>query len=178
MGLAIPSQILAVLTFPGVVLHEVVEQLFCRWSEVAVLDVCYFRFGNPTGYLTHEPALNVHKSMVIGLGPFLVNSLLGALVAFPSVLPALEFRVSTPQSYVLAWLGISIAMHALPSTEDAIALWHSIWSGQCTVVTRLLVTPLVGFTCIVSAGRLIALDFVYGVAIVAAPPALLLYFLR
>jgi hypothetical protein len=116
--------------------------------------------------------------MVIGLGPFLVNSLLGALVAFPVVLAALEFRVSTPQSYVLAWLGISIAMHALPSAEDAIALWHSIRSCQCTAGTRLLVTPLVGFTCIVSAGRLIALDLVYGAAIVAGPPALMLCFLR
>jgi len=101
MGLAISSQIIALLTFPGVVAHEVVEQLVCRWSGVAVLDVCYFRFVNPRGYVIHEPALKVRKSLLIGLGPFFVNSLLVALVAFPAVLPALEFRVSIVQSYVL-----------------------------------------------------------------------------
>lgn len=178
MGLAIPSQIIALLTFPGVVVYEVVEQLFCRWSGVAILDVCYFRFGNPAGYVIHEPALDLRRSLVVGLGPFFVNSLLGVLVAFPSVLPALEFRVSTVPSYILAWLGISITMHAFPSADDAITLWHSVWSRKCSLLTRLLATPLVGFMCIMSAGSIIGLDLIYGVAIVAAPPALLLYLFR
>jgi hypothetical protein len=178
MGLAIPSQIIALLTFPGVVAHEVVEQLFCRWLGVAVLDVCYFHFGNPPGYVTHEPKLPMRQSLLIGLGPFFVNSLLGALVAFPAVLPALEFRVSTVQSYVLAWLGISIAAHALPNRESAVILWRTVWSRQCSPVTRLLATPAAGLVLIASAGRIIGLDLLYGIAMVAAPPVLLLYILR
>lgn len=178
MGLAIPSQIVALLTFPGVVVHEVMEQLFCRWAGVAVLNVCYFRLGNPAGHVIHEPDLDLRKSLAIGLGPFFVNSLLGMLLAFPVVLPALEFRVSTSQGYILAWLGISIAMHSIPSTENAKNLWHAVWSCQPSLLTRLLASPIIGLMCIVSAGRLIALDLLYGVAIVAAPPALLLYFLR
>jgi hypothetical protein len=114
MGLAIPNQILVLLTFPGVVAHEVVEQLFCRWLGVAVLDVCYFRFGNPTSYVFHEPSLNVRDSLAVGLGPFFVNSLLGALIAFPAVLPALEFRVSTVQSYTPGVVGY-IDCHARDS---------------------------------------------------------------
>lgn len=160
------------------VVHEVVEQLFCRRSEIAVLDVCYFRFGNPAGYVLHEPELNVRQSLSIGLGPFFVNSLLGALVAFPAILPALEFRVSTVQSYVLAWLGFSIAMHAFPSADNATALWHAVWSRRVPLLTRVLTTPVIGFMWIVSAGRLIGLDLLYGVAIVTAPPVLLLYVLH
>jgi len=178
MGLAIPSQIVALLTFPGVVAHEVVEQLFCRWLGVAVLDVCYFRFGNPPGYVTHEPNLPMRQTLWIGLGPFFVNSLLGALVAFPAVLPALEFRVSTVQSYILAWLGISIAAHALPDHESAVILWRSVWSRQRSFLMRLVATPLVGLVLIASAERVIGLDLLYGIAVVAAPPVLLLYILR
>jgi hypothetical protein len=178
MGLAIPSQIVALLTFPGVVAREVVEQFFCRWLGVAVLDVCYFRFGSPPGYVAHEPKLPVRQSLWIGLGPFFVNSLLGALVAFPAVLPALELRVSNAQSYVLAWLGISIAAHALPNREEAVILWHTICGRECPLVTRLLATPVAGLVLIVSAGRIFGLDLLYGVAMVAAPPVLLLYILH
>jgi hypothetical protein len=178
MGLAIPSQIVALLTFPGVVAHEVVEQLFCRWLGIAVLDVCYFRFGNPPGYVSHEPKLPVRQSLWIVLGPFFVNSLLGALVAFPAVLAALEFRVSSVQGYVLAWLGISIAAHALPNREDASILWHTVRSSPYSFGTHLLATPVAGLLYIVSAGRIIGLDVLYGLALVAALPALLLYILR
>lgn len=178
MGLAIPSQIVALLTFPGVVAHEVVEQLFCRWLGVAVLDVCYFRFGNPPGYVTLEPKLPMRQSLWIVLGPFFVNSLLGALVAFPAVLPALEFRVSSVQGYVLAWLGISIAAHALPNRENAAILWHMVRSVPYSIGTRLLATPVAGLLYIASAGRIIGLDLLYGATLVVAPPALLLYILR
>lgn len=44
----IPGQLIAALTFPGVIVHEMAHQLFCRLFRVAVLDVCYFRFG-PAG---------------------------------------------------------------------------------------------------------------------------------
>jgi hypothetical protein len=178
MGLAIPSQILALLTFPGVVLHEFMEQLFCRWLGVAVLKVVYIRFGNPAGYVTHEPKLDLRRSLWIALGPFFLNSLLGALVALPAALTAWEFRVTSTPSYILAWLGISISMHALPNPEDAASLWRALWTPQTPLMTRLLAAPLVGLARIFSAGRVIGLDLVYGVAIVGALPALLLYALR
>ena len=116
--LAIPSQVVALVTFPGVVLHEVVEQLFCRWLRVAVGNVCYLRFGTPPGFVIHEPPANVRQALLIGLGPFLVNSLLAALMAFPFVLPALEFRVSATEGYILAWLSVSIAMHSFPNADE------------------------------------------------------------
>ena len=178
MGVALPSQIVALLTFPGVVMHEVMEQLFCRRLGVAVLDVCYFRFGNPPGYVAHEPKLHLRKSLWIVLGPLLVNSLLGAAVAFPSVLTAWEFRVSSLPSYILAWLGISIAAHALPNSETAASLWRAIKRPEASTAIRLLAAPVVGLALILSKGRVIGLDLLYGVAIVAAPPAVLLYFFR
>lgn len=178
MGRANFSQIVALLTFPGVVVHEVAELLFCRWLGVAVLDVCYFRFGNPAGYVIPEPSLGVRELLWIGLGPLFVNSLLGALIAFPSVFPALEFGTSSVGGYILAWLGISIVTQALPSAETANALWHALRLHKTSLWMRWLATPLVRFICLVTSGRFVGADLVYGVAVVAAPPAALWFLLR
>jgi hypothetical protein len=178
MGLALPSQVIALLTFPGVVMHEVVEQFFCRRLGVAILDVCYFRFGNPAGYVTPEPNLHWRKLLGITLGPFFVNSLLGVLVAFPAVLMAWAFHVSSTPGYVLAWLGVSISAHAIPNVDHAQALWRALRGPQCPPLARLLATPPAGLTLIVSSGRAIGLDLLYGVAIVVALPALLLLLLH
>lgn len=50
----IPGFLISILTFPGVIVHEIAHQLFCRICGVAVLDVCYFKAGNPAGYVVHE----------------------------------------------------------------------------------------------------------------------------
>jgi hypothetical protein len=177
MNPAIPSQVVALLTFPGVVLRAAVEVLFCRRLRVAVGEVCYFRFGTPPGFVTHERPANVHQALLIGLGPFFVNSLLAALMAFPFVLPALEFRVSSVQGYILAWLSISIAMHAFPNADETEDLWRAVRSPASSPRTRLLATPLVGFMYVGAVGRLIGLDLLYGLGVLVLPPALLLYVL-
>ena len=52
----IPGVLVSAVTFPGVVVHEAAHMLFCRIRGVAVLDVCFFRFGNPAGYVVHDAA--------------------------------------------------------------------------------------------------------------------------
>jgi hypothetical protein len=175
MALALPYKIVALLTFPGVVVHEVVEQLFCRWRRVAILNVCYFRFDNPAGFVIHEPDIEVHQMLWISLGPLVVNSLLGALIAFPAILPALEFRVATVQSYVLAWLGLSIAMHAFPDSDDARNLWRALRSHQVSTLTRVFVMPIAAAMYVGAVGRLLWLDLFYGIGVISLIPALWLY---
>ena len=67
----IPGFLIALVTFPGVIVHEMAHQLFCRLFRVAVLDVCYFRLGNPSGYVLHESPRTTAQHLVIGIGPFL-----------------------------------------------------------------------------------------------------------
>lgn len=175
--LAIPSQVVALVTFPGVVLHQVVEQLFCRWRRVAVADVCYLRFGTPPGFVLHEAPANLRQALLIGLGPFFVNSLLAALIAFPFVLPALEFRVSATQGYILAWLSVSIAMHSFPCADETRDLWRAVRGPGSSTLTRLWATPLVGFMYVGALGRWYFLDLLYGLGLLVLAPALLLYVL-
>ena len=66
----IPGFLIALLTFPGVIVHEAAHMLFCKLRHVAVLDVCFFRVGNPAGYVVHEPVNRFSTSLLITFGPF------------------------------------------------------------------------------------------------------------
>jgi hypothetical protein len=116
----------------------------------------------------------VKQALLIGVAPFFVHSLLGAVIAFPAILPALEFRVSTVQDYLLAWLGVSVAAHSFPNADETQSLWRTIWSGRTSSLARLLATPLVGFMYVGALGRLILLDMLYGIGVVTLCPVLLI----
>ena len=46
----IPGLLIALATFPGVIVHEAAHMLFCRLRGVAIFKVCFFRVGNPAGH--------------------------------------------------------------------------------------------------------------------------------
>ena len=64
--------------------------------------------------------------MLISVGPFLVNTVIGAIVSFPAAIPVIKFGAGDLLDYFLIWLGVSIAMHAIPSTGDAKSMWQSV----------------------------------------------------
>jgi Putative zincin peptidase len=169
----IPGPLIALVTFPGVIVHELAHQLFCRWFRVPVLKVCYFRVGNPAGFVIHEPPAKSYQSLFISIGPFLINTLLGALIAFPAALPVIKFGVGDLLDYLLIWLGVSIAMHAIPSTEDAKSLWKSVNGPGVSSVARFLVAPIVGTIYLAALGRVFWLDLLYGVGVAVGIPTLL-----
>jgi len=120
----IPGWLVAMVTFPGVIVHEAAHMLFCRLRGVAVFEVCFFRVGNPAGYVVHDEIKDFNSAFLVAVGPFFVNSLLCVVLCFPALWPIRVFDVMDPLSYLLIWLGVSIGMHAFPSTGDANGLWH------------------------------------------------------
>ena len=84
----IPGPLIALATFPGAIVHALAHQLFCRWFRIPVLNVCYFRVGNPADFVIHEPATKSYQSVLISVGPFLVNTIIGAIVSFPAAIPS------------------------------------------------------------------------------------------
>jgi hypothetical protein len=169
----IPGPLIALITFPGVIVHELAHQWFCRLFGVAVLDVCYFRFGNPAGYVIHEHPTRDYQQILIGIGPFLVNSVLGVLIALPGAIPALQFSSGTPVDYFLVWLGVSIAMHAFPSTGDAKSIWTSVWGRETSWLTRLVTIPIVGLIYLGAFGSIFWLDALWGVGLTFGLSALI-----
>jgi hypothetical protein len=167
----IPGFIISWLTFPGVIVHELAHKLFCHWTGTQVLEVCYFRFGNPAGYVIHEKPTTVWKHILIGIGPLFVNTVLGLMIGLGvfalkrAQMPAVEFG--------LLWLAISVAMHSFPSTGDAKSIWNAIWEKEAPVLAKLVGTPVVMLIFLGAIGSFVWLDLIYGVGIVIGIPSLL-----
>lgn len=172
----IPGVIISIVTFPGVIVHELAHQLFCRLFKVPVFEVCYFRTQNPVGYVLHEQAPKNYQAVMISIGPFIINTLIGFLIAFPVAIQQ-KFDVNGPLDFILIYLGVSIAMHAFPSTGDAQSLWEQVNQKEKPLITKILVAPIVGFIYLGALGSFFWLDAIYGAAVALGLPWLIIKFL-
>ena len=171
----IPGILITIATFPGVIVHESAHMLFCKLRGVAVLDVCFFRFGNPAGYVVHNTIDNFNTTFLVAVGPFIVNSLLCMLICFPAFIPMQVFGVTSPLSYFLLWLGVSIGMHAFPSTQDAyVLLTHAKKAASAFNPLAIISFPLVILIYLANILSVLWADFLYGIFIGIGLPALLL----
>ena len=171
----IPGILIALLTFPGVIVHESAHLLFCRLRRVAVFDACFLRVGNPMGYVVHEKVTDFVTLWLVSAGPFLVNSVLCVLLCLPVSVPMKIFNHTDPLSYILLWLGVSIGMHAFPSTGDANNIWNAAKeAAHRKNILAILSFPLVVIIYAANIGRIFWLDYAYGAAIGLGLPELLL----
>lgn len=169
----IPGWVISIATFPGVIVHEAAHFLFCRVFKLAVFDVCFFRFGNPAGYVVHEKTSNFTATFFVAMGPFLVNTVLCVLFCSAAFLPVWELEVADPTAYFFYWLGLSIGMNAFPSTADLKILW-----GQAPAEAKkmnwlaILSLPLIAVLYVLNFARMIWADLGYGIAVgILAPLA-------
>lgn len=169
----IPGFIITWLTFPGVIIHELGHQLFCRFTKTPVLEVCYFRFGNPAGYVIHERPDTVWKHILIGFGPLIVNSVFGFTLGVVATREIWN-QHSEFVGGALVWLAVSVAMHSFPSTGDAQSIWHALWGQPAPIFARLVGTPLVGMIYLGAIGSFFWLDLAYGAGVAWALPRALL----
>lgn len=175
MFVIIPGFVVSAVTFPGVIVHEAAHMLFCRLRRVAVLDVCFFRFGNPSGYVIHENTEDFPTTFLVSVGPFIVNSLLCMLICFPAFLPVKVFGILNLPSLFLLWLGVSIGMHAFPSTGDARNLLAQAKKAAGEMNPLAIISyPIVVLIYIANALSVIWFDAIYGLAIGLGLPALFL----
>lgn len=169
----IPGVVISVITFPGVIIHELAHQLFCRLFKVSVFDVCYFRTQNPSGYVIHEAPRKPIHTILIGVGPFFINTIIGALVTLSASIPIIKFKAGLPLDYVLMWLGVSIAMHAFPSTGDAKNILEASKNKDLNIFIRILAKPIVWLIYIFAFGSIAWLDLLFGVGVALFIPSIL-----
>ena len=162
----IPGPVIAILTFPGVIVHEAAHLFFCKLFKLQVYDVCFLRFGNPAGYVIHEKTDNFTTSFFVSMGPFFGNTLLCVVFCTAAFLPVWELKVFDPLAYFFYWLGISIGMHAFPSTGDLSNLWQLAPSkakqGNILAIVSL---PLIGLLYVLNFARMVWADLGYGIAV-------------
>ncbi len=107
-------QLFYLLTFPGVIMHELAHKLMCLWCKVKVYRVSYFNFGNPAGSVEHAEPEKLWHAFFIAIGPIILNSLIAIIcskVAFSGLVNEKTF-------YFFIWLSYAIGTHAFPSDPD------------------------------------------------------------
>ncbi len=172
----IPGKIVGIVTFPGVIVHELAHQLFCRIYKVPVFEVCYFQTEDPLGYVVHEKPSSDFQATMISIGPFFLNTIVGFLLGFPATVQY-KFHNANVLDYLLIYLAVSIAMHAFPSTGDAKNLWEHITGKNSSILSRLLISPIVGFIYLGALGSYFWLDALYGAAVALGLPWLVIRWL-
>ena len=79
---------------------------------------------------------------------------------------------------ILFWVGVSILMHAFPSTGDAQALYQSVLkNSDVPIIAKILVAPFIGLIYVGAFGSVFWLDLVYAVAVAMLVPRIFLLFL-
>jgi hypothetical protein len=170
----IPGFLISLVTFPGVIVHEAAHMFFCKLRRVAVLDMCFFRVGNPAGYIIHEEIGDFNSAFLICVGPLLINSVLCILICFPAYMPVRMFGIEHPLSYFLLWLGVSIGMHAFPSTHDATnLLQHAKKAVRTLNPLAVLSFPLVLLIVVANVLSIVWADCIYGLALGIGVPELI-----
>lgn len=163
---------ITLLTFPGVIVHEFAHKLACDRARVPVLDVCYFRIGNPAGYVLHAQPKRYRQSFAISVAPFFVNTVLAFAFllgyAWLDATTAGIWSSSTEtqaSSILLLWLGISVGIHAFPSTGDANTLWSRSRAEWRTTPTVLLGVPIVVLIYVANLLSRLYLDVFYAICL-------------
>ena len=139
----ISGTLVSLLTFPGVIIHELAHRLSCVLAGVSVYKVRYFRLGNPSGYVVHGGVHDYSGAFLICVAPFLLNT--GAALAIFAVAINKDFAGAATVP-LLSWLGISIAMHSFPSGADADNLWDyskEMWTRNLWALLGFPVSSLI-----------------------------------
>ncbi len=154
--------------------HEFAHALFCRFTGTPVHQVCYFRFGNPAGFVLHEPPATVWKQLWISGGPFVVNTIVGFLIgmlAFLTIPRSPEWQVPR---FIAGWLAASVAMHAFPSRPDAVSSWRAVRAKEAPLSAKIIGTPVAALMYLAALFAVGMVDLVYGLVIGVLIPLLLL----
>jgi hypothetical protein len=174
----LPGFVISILTFPGVIVHEAAHAFFCRMFKAPILEVKYFQFGNPAGYVIHGDPENFKGHFFITMGPFIINSALCILFCSAAFLPVWVLNIKDPLSWFFYWLGLSIGMHAFPSTQDLKVLWRNApRQAKAHDPWALLSLPLIVILYPLNFLRVIWADLGYGIAIGVLVPIALFKFL-
>ena len=80
----------SIFYMPGVIIHELSHHFFCIIFNAKVTDVCYYNFSDSSGYVIHNRPKYLYQDVIIAIAPFLLNSSLGGLVAYPTIINKLS----------------------------------------------------------------------------------------
>ena len=160
----------SIFYMPGVIIHELSHHFCCIIFRVKVKDVCYYNFRDSSGYVLHERPKHLYQDVLISTAPFFLNSFLGALVAYPTIVNKLSILGLVSLNYQdIFWIiiSISIGMNAIPSKGDGLSIWNSVGDSDMNFFLKLLayiiITPLILMIFLINyASSYLKIDLLYG----------------
>jgi hypothetical protein len=163
----IPGWFIALLTFPGVILHEWAHKFFCDRFKIPVYEVRYFTLGQDVaGYVKHGEPSSFWQSFWVSIGPLVINSLTTVLLGAAT---AQAINGSVLEVF-LGWLGLSVGMHCFPSDHDARNVVHASRTARTNggSMFYLLAFPFVALIFVANAFKLLWMDLAYAVTLFVA----------
>jgi hypothetical protein len=162
----IPGFVISAITFPGVIVHEAAHMLFCKMYRVAIFDVCFFQFKNPSGYVVHEQSEDFKTNFFISMGPFFVNTALCILFCSAAFMPVWKLKIADPLAYFFFWLGLSIGMNAFPSNQDLTHIWKlAPIAAKKWNMLAIASFPIIALIFVLNLLRVVWADLAYGIAV-------------
>lgn len=154
--LFLPGILFSLLTFPGIVIHELAHKIFCDLLDVPIRSVRYFRLGNPAGYVIHEIPPKLSQRFWISVGPFIINSFTAVVLSYLA-----SKQVTESHSwYLLIWVATSAGIHAFPSDTDM----KSVFSKGS--IMNIFALPFVILVWIANKLKYLWFDFFYAILLV------------
>jgi len=171
----------SIFFLPGVIIHELSHHIFCIIFNVKVIDVCYYNFKDSSGYVLHEQPKHLYQNILISTSPFLINSFIGGLVAYPTIVNKFSmFGLLSLnwQDFLSIILSISIGMNAIPSKVDGLSIWYSVGESEMNFLlkfaAKVIITPLVLIIFLINFGSsYLKIDLLYGVCVCFIGPKLI-----
>lgn len=174
----IPAEVISLLTFPGIILHEMAHKFFCDLAGVKVLEVKYWSLKG--GYVIHENKdVGLKHSFLISVGPFIVNSLFAMLLMAPFSFGVYLGSQGNGEGvmlffrFMLYWAGLSLAMHAFPSDQDTSNFTEAVKNDKTKHPILLPFAKLfAGLFALLNGLRMLWIDLFYGIGLGLIVPRL------
>ena len=176
----------SIFYMPGVVIHELSHHIFCIIFNTKVIKVCYYNFTDSSGYVRHERPKYLYQDVLIAIAPFFINTLLGGLVAYPTIIN----KVQTLGLLSINWrdilgilISISIGMQAIPSKSDGLSMWNFIGESDMNfplkVIARLIIAPLILVVFLLNfLSSFLKIDLFYGICVCFLGPKFIEYIIN
>ena len=176
----------SIFYMPGVVIHEISHYIFCKIFKAKVIKVCYYNFKDSSGYVRHERPKHLYQDVLIAIAPFFLNTFLGSLVAYPTIIN----KLSTLGLISLNWrdilrmiISISIGMQAIPSKDDALSMWNFVGESDMNfllkIMARLIIAPLFLMVFLLNfLSSFLKIDLFYGICVCFFGPKIIEYIIN
>jgi len=134
------NELMHILFFPGIILHECAHALACLLLGVQIKKIKFV--GKDGGYVIHEDS-KTYKIIIISLFPFIFNILISLLCAKIYLLTIDPFY-----KLLMVWIGIAALFFCVPSDQDtdnsfdAIKRTYTKKQSVWSLLFKILLSPL------------------------------------